>query len=364
MSAIAGPARFDESDDVWLGHRSWDEYVHDAAEFRGHGIVVLTAPHPAASPGARYGINMISRGWNVGWVLDGDPEHGYWLAIDENGNGVLGDDPVRKLAHGPADWRVEVTTPPRVAGGPPLRTIVIFDGKMVRSYASTLRTGELVIDGRPLRFTISCELADCSDPRAVHLGFDLDGDGAVDLGPGSYEHYRPGDRTVVAFGRSYDFDIAPDGSRLTLRRSQVAHAPRPTLRPGSPAPAFEARDDPARFSLAAARGHVVLLDFFSEGCHFCIEDLPWVASVHDRYAGAGLELVTIAAATPPPGAHPWPVIVEHDAAPVAALFRVEAYPTYFVIDRDGTIACARCRREQVDRALAQLLADRSTTGAP
>lgn len=135
------------------------------------------------------------------------------------------------------------------------------------------------------------------------------------------------------------------------------HPARPGRRQsGSPAPAFEARDDHARFSLAAARGHVVLLDFFSESCHFCVEDEPWVASLHDRYAGAGLELVTIAADAPPPGAHPWPVIVEHDAAPVAALFRVEVYPTYVVIDRDGTIACARCRREQVDRTLAQLLA--------
>jgi thiol-disulfide isomerase/thioredoxin len=358
VSGIAGPARFDESDDQWLGHRSWNEYVHDTAELRDHGIVVLTAPHPAASPGARYGINMISGGRNVSWVLDGDPDHGYWLSIDENGNGVLTDDPVRTLERRTADWRVEVTTRPRVAGGPPLRFIVAFDGKMVRSYEDVLRSGELVLDGRSLRFTISCELADCSDPRAVHLGFDLDGDGAIDLNPGSYERYRPDDRTVAAFGRSYDFDIATDGSRLTLRRSQVAHAPRPTLRAGSPAPGFEARDDHARFSLAAARGHVVLLDFFSEGCHFCIEDLPWVAGVHDRYAGAGLELVTIAAATAPPGAHPWPVIVEHDAAPVAALFRVEAYPTYFVIDRDGTIACARCRRAQADHALAQLLADR------
>jgi hypothetical protein len=80
--------------------------------------------------------------------------------------------------------------------------------------------------------------------------------------------------------------------------------------------------------------------------------------VHDRYAGAGLALVTIAARTPPPGEPPWPVVVEHGAGPVAALYRVAAYPSYFVIDRDGTIACAHCRHEAADRALAQLLADR------
>lgn len=358
VTAAAGPLRFDETDPTLLGRMSWDEYAGESAQIHGAAFVRLTGPHPAASPRARYGLNMFSHGKNVGWVVDGDPEHGFWLAIDENLDGVLTDDPVRRLERGPADWRVEVAAPPRVAGGPPMRYLVAFDGRTVRTYEAALRTGRLVVDGRPLGFTISCRFADCGYREAMRLGFDLDGDGAVDLGPGSYESYRPGDRTVVAFGRSYDFDIAPDGGRVTLRRSQVAHAGRPTLRPGSPAPAFEARDDHARFSLAAARGHVVLLDFFAEGCHFCVEDQPWVVSLHDRYAGAGLELVTIAAATPPPGAPPWPVIVEHDAAPVAALFRVEVYPTYVVIDRDGTIACARCRREQVDRTLAQLLADR------
>lgn len=357
VTAVAGPPRFDESDDTVLGHRSWEEYVHDAAELRNHRIVLLTAPHPAASPGARYGINLISADRNVSWVLDGDPDHGYWLAIDENGNGVLSDDPVHQLARGPADWRVEVATPPRVAGRPPLRTIVAFDGKMVRSYEMVIRTGQLRIDGRPLPFTIRCPLADCSNPRAVQLGFDLDGDGAVDLRPGSYERYQLDDRTVVAFGRSYDCALAPDGSRLTLRRSTVAHAPRPTLRTGSPAPAFEARDDHAQFSLAAARGHVVLLDFFSQGCHFCIEDLPWLAAVHGRFAGAGLVLVTIAAGAPPPGEPPWPVVVERDPGPVATLYRIAAEPSYFVIDRDGTIACAHCRHEAANRALAQLLAD-------
>ncbi|HEX3765351.1 MAG TPA: TlpA disulfide reductase family protein [Kofleriaceae bacterium] len=358
VTAAAGLPRFDDSDASWLGHRSWDEYVHDADEFRDHRIVLLTAPHPAASPEARYGINLISGGRNVSWVLDGDPDHGYWLAIDENGNGVLTDDPVHQLVRGPADWRVEVATAPRAAGGPPLRTIVAFDGKMVRSYEMMVRTGQLVIDGRPLRFTISCQLADCSNPRAVRLGFDLDGNGTVDLRPGSDERYQPDDRTVVAFGRSYDFAIAADGSRLTLRRSQVAHAPRPTLRTGSPAPVFEARDDHARFSLAAARGRVVLLDFFDESCHVCIEDLPWLAGVHDRYAGAGLALVTIAAGAPPPGVPPWPVVVERDAGSVAALYRIAAYPSYFVIDRDGTIACAHCQHEVADHALAQQFADR------
>jgi thiol-disulfide isomerase/thioredoxin len=138
-----------------------------------------------------------------------------------------------------------------------------------------------------------------------------------------------------------------------LRPSTAAVAPRPTLQPGSPAPPF----DVAGFSLAAARGRVVLVDFFSAGCHFCIDDLPWLAALHERH-GAALAFVTIAAGTAPDATHPWPTVVENDEPGVAALYRVDAYPAYFVIDRDGRIACARCRRDEAEHVLARLLAER------
>jgi len=359
VTATAGPARFDESDAGLLGGSSWDDYVRETAQLGNSRFVRLTRPHPRASSAARYGLNLMSRGKNVGWVLDGDPERGYWIVIDENASGELSDDPVRTLTRGAADWRADVATAPRVEGGPPTRFIVAFDGKRATSYEMSLRTGQLMIDGRPLGFTIVCMDADCSLRQALRVGFDLDGDGNVDVSSGSYERYDLQDAAVVAFGRSYDFDVTAGGSRLTLRRSKVARAPRPTLRPGSAAPVFEAHDDHVEFSLVRARGRVVLLDFYAEGCHFCVEDMPWVVEVHARHAAAGLEVVTLAAEAAPTMPTAWPTIVEPSPGRVAALYRVEAYPTYFVIDRDGTIACARCRRAEADRTLAQLLAKRA-----
>lgn len=351
-----GPPSF-EAQPVRLPVWSWDEYRERTAPFAS--LARLARPHPRASSAARYGINLQSGAGNASWVFDGDPATGYWLAVDSDLDGDVANDRIWKLQRATADWRVEVATVPRVAGAPPTRFVVAFDGTDVQAYSTTIRAGTITVEGRPLRFAIACLHGDCGNTEWVRIGFDLDGDGAVDLAsPGSYECYALRDRTVVAFERGYDFEIATDGSRLTLRRTRSVHAPRPTLLPGSMAPAFDAVGRDARFSLATARGRVVLIDFFSVGCPFCIEDLPWLAGVHDRYASAGLDIVTIAAGTAPPVAHHWPTIVEEDSGPVATLFRVNAYPTYFVVDRDGTIACARCKHEDVDQALARIFARR------
>ena len=354
VTADAGAATF-ESEPGELGHWSWDEYVRETSPYKS--LARLTRPHPGASSTARYGINLHSGGENASWVVDGDRARGYWLVVDANLDGDLANDQRWNLQTAQNDWRVEVTTRPRIAGGPATRFVVAFDGTDVRVYPDAVRTGVIVIEGHALKFAISCLDADCGETEAVRVGFDLDGDGAVDLAsPGSYERYTLRDRRMVAFGRSYDFEIAPSGGRVTLRRARTEYAPRPTLARGSMAPTFEAADDHARFSLASARGQVVLVDFFSVGCHFCVEDLPWLVRVHDRYAGAGLRLVTLAAGTAPSVEHDWPTIVETDPRQVAALYRVEAYPAYFVVDRDGKIACARCLHDDAERVLAALFA--------
>jgi thiol-disulfide isomerase/thioredoxin len=352
-TAEAGPVVFDGSSR--LGCESWDEYVRENSAYTS--IVLLERPHPRASSTACYGINLQSRGKNASWVVDGDPARGYWLVVDADLSGDLAGDPVWTLRRADRDWSIEVSMPPRVDGGPPMRFVVAFDGRDVRAYNEAVRTGTIAVAGGELKFAIACPHGDCSNTEWVRVGFDHDGNGAVDLeSEGSYERYTLRDRTVVAFDRGYDFEISPGGERLTLRRSPTPRAPRPTLLLGTMAPTFDAVDDHARYSLASARGKVVLIDFYSPGCHFCIEDLPWLAQVHDRYAQAGLDLVTIATTAAPAIAHPWPTIVERDPEPVAALYRVNAYPAYFVVDRRGAIACARCRHDDVDRALEKLLA--------
>lgn len=343
--AATGAPEFSSSPAL-LPRWTWEEYERETVAYAPY-VARLTRPHPRASATARYGINLASGDGNASWVLDGDAAGGYWLAIDLDRDGELADDPVWPLRQDAAGWRVEVTAPR--ASGAPLRYQVVFDGESLVGYQDAVRRGTVALPGGALRFAISCVFADCANREWVRLGFDLDGDGAVDLeSNGSRERFRLSDGGLVAFGTSYDVALSADGAQLELRPSATPREPRPSLAVGTEAPRFTFDG----FDLGQQRGHVVLVDFFSAGCPHCIADLPWL----DAQADAGLRIVTVAVDSAPPRAPSWPMVVEDLGGPISSRYRVEAFPAYFVIDRDGGIACARCTRADAERALDRLLA--------
>jgi hypothetical protein len=349
-----------------VGHWSWDDYQREIEAIRRY-VVPLARPHPRASARAMYGVNMNSGGKNVGWVVDGDASAGYWLVVDADHDGELEHDRVHPMRRDRDHWYVDVTTEARVPSGPATKFRVIFDGVNVRVDGSLVRSGTIDAVGRPMRFAISCPNADCSATDWVRIGFDLDGNGAVDLeSAGSFERYALRDQPLVIADHAYEYGVAADGGALTLRRLATKHAARPQLRAGTPAPDLVVETPTGRFALSARRGHFVLIDFFSIGCRYCIEDAPWLASLHARLADRGLDLVTIATEIDPAelvravGSHPWPTAIELGSpGPIAALYRVDAYPAYFLVGPDGKIECARCTRDEVDRAIAERFPRRS-----
>ena len=128
-----------------------------------------------------------------------------------------------------------------------------------------------------------------------------------------------------------------------------------------------------RLKLNELRGRVVLLDFWTFGCINCRNTLPYIKSLDDRYRQKGLTII---------GVHS-PEFdeerkVEHLRREVSSLgiryavvtdndyqtwnsYKVEAWPTVFLVDKQGRIRWMHVGEgdyEEAERQIQRLLAEK------
>ena len=121
------------------------------------------------------------------------------------------------------------------------------------------------------------------------------------------------------------------------------------------------------FSLEELRGQVVIMDFWATWCGPCRQVMPNLQELHETY---GEELMIIGVNTwerEDPAAFmvengfTYPIVINGDE--VASQYFVEGIPTFYVIDRDGTVAFHAvgsdpANEEALAEVLGTLLTDR------
>lgn len=161
-------------------------------------------------------------------------------------------------------------------------------------------------------------------------------------------------------------------------------APAPTAEPehrtalgsGTEAPLFSAeRLDGGTLSLAALRGHVVLLNFWAVSCPPCRIEMPELESIHRRYAGRGLRVVGITEMDPSrdqalrsvaESGVTYPILLDPEAR-IGRLYALEAHPTTVILDARGRVRYVnagylRGEEKEIERAVQEALA--AGTGKP
>lgn len=159
---------------------------------------------------------------------------------------------------------------------------------------------------------------------------------------------------------------APDSDAAT-HATEMLHALAP-LTSGMPAPALDARDfHGKRIRLAALRGRVVLVDFWGMWCGPCVAQLPRIRALSERYGKRGLTIVGVnsdrdAAAVSAFAAKNnvnWSNVKDGGTTgPIAAKWRVDTWPTTFLIDAAGTIRGRDLPFEELESAIVRLLDER------
>ena len=112
------------------------------------------------------------------------------------------------------------------------------------------------------------------------------------------------------------------------------------------APRFRAKTlSGETYNNESVKGKVVLLEFWTTWCPYCLEEQPLVDDITQEFVGKGLIVLAINVAEPKKKVmeylkqHPraCSVVLTSDTN-LAAMYEAKSYPIYVVIDRDGNIA--------------------------
>jgi thiol-disulfide isomerase/thioredoxin len=122
---------------------------------------------------------------------------------------------------------------------------------------------------------------------------------------------------------------------------------------GKPAPDFTVTDfaTGTAVSLSDFKGHPVLLDFWATWCGPCRYEMPWMESVQQKYADAGLEVLgfNVGEKVAPSMVQQqiqqfvdqygltFTVLVGEQNFEVQQAWSVAGYPSAFLIDKDGVV---------------------------
>lgn len=349
VEASTGPATLLPADGASMSPLPIAKFQKEIAA-RADAVVVATKFPAKLSKAAGAGVNLFAGDRNVSWVIDGDT-----LVYDANANGDLTDDPPAKLVND------ELVLTLHVAGAikgslveAPVR--IRRTAKGLFAQAAAARRGTLALPKGPMAFALLGELGRYGQDYQI-VAFDLNRDGNLDLEKlDAPEQVRVFEEAVTLDGQGYLMQVELDGSALTLIPVAKALPPRAPLAVGTPAPditvtSFEGKT----VKLSDLRGKLVLIDFWATFCKPCIEAMPRLKALHAAHASHGFELLSIAMPTDDDpravlGANAAGIDAIDDAAQTA--YRVDRFPTYFLVGPDGQILCSRCQLDQIEPMLA------------
>ena len=138
---------------------------------------------------------------------------------------------------------------------------------------------------------------------------------------------------------------------------------------GKPMPISGRRVDGREFDISDFKGKVVLVDFWATWCKPCVEEIPNVKEVYEKYHDRGFEVVGISIDNDADALKeflrdehiPWPILFEPDGEthPMAEKYGVMSVPLPVLIDRRGRVVAISARGERLGELVDKLINDKS-----
>lgn len=314
-------------------YRSFAAKVASDAKMR---MVTVKRLPPNLSPGARFGYNFVIGSINRGWILDGDDKRGWVLYLDQKGDGDLSAAEPLRFQKVDGQYRLEVEASDGEARWPVRFVLRLFkvegEEKLgVEIGTETVRRGVIEIDGRRARFALSGDRGRYNDPHDSSDAIAIEAPGAAP------QRYHISEKRFNLFGKTFEFTVDSLGRHLALTEIVKVQTERASLEIGSLAPTFD--------ELTRRRDKMVLLEFWSTSCVPCRIDAPKNVAFYNTASRDKIEFLGISSDESEANlaffekrfGMTWPQIREPSEGPVHHLYRVDAEPTYYLIDPNGTI---------------------------
>lgn len=319
---------------------------------------------PLDMPALVFGLLALGNGPDdvVTVALATQPTPRLW--IDQDNDEDLSDEaeqlPATQITRSTYGWYVNVDVEYRMGDAVvriPHRVFLLADKQLGSSAYSFLyggfcyRSGLLDLDGTPVPIALGTLRNDAryDDPASLLVAVDTNGDGEIDILPGSTDVYEPGGEFQVGTTLYAVKSVSPDGRRVVVDEKGTA-APRPVIATGERAPDFEVTTVTGRtVRLSDLRGRpvVLLLAWWPENdsCTDCgsarqePSRLSLLREVGGSY-GDRVAVVVVATNTSPLAAgllqlEPNSMLAAQDSSVGEIYRRVDGL---FVLDRDGVIA--------------------------
>ena len=309
---------------------------------------------------ARYGFTS-HNGQDVSWVISGDDASGYKMYVDFNANSDLSDDTPLQFEKIDDKYSVVLKTTGKSKDGkgqsyPIIRRLQIIQMELspkqpptmaLLSYMETMRNGSIKIGNKDIAFSV-VGMEGLYDRDSSGIIVDLNGDGKLDIEtPKSSEFYKNAERFVNIGDKTYEFKIDTYGNSLTLSPLSEKKPGRAILTNGSLAPDFDFVDlDGQKHKLSDYRGKIVVIDFWGLWCYPCVAETPKLVEAYEKLHDKGFEILGIDSSDKEDAIRKfndtkksnWTQTIEPEGGgPLHKLYRVDSWPSHYLIDRNGKI---------------------------
>ena len=230
--------------------------------------------------------------------------------------------------------------------------------------------GHVEIGGRRILVSLPFKAATgTADPVNGYIGIDSNGDGSIDTKGLSREYVNAAGAPVTL--RAGDRYMAIESADFAKRSFVVRERPASDyalmdVHMGEPLADFSFVDfDGRNRTLSEFRGKYVLLDFWGSWCKPCVEDVPMMKEAYARFQAKGFEIVGLDYEMAGTADKVRPLLKEKDVrwtngtpesvrSLVNERFRINAFPTLFLLDPKGVVIETRSAELRGKRLIATL----------